>query len=341
MKTTKIMLTGFAIFAAMLMLMTTTMAGPVTESTNMDAIEQAQQELIDSMEAMFEKIERDQELSKLMEQITNDQTTDRNSRSTRFENTDSINKEALKALNDYFESTYSSDMERIESQFNNLIDESQVDQDTDLLTMSPEILGFLPIDGAMYQVGSDGMQGVTGYSTSAGSPDFMMSSSGTITLLNEIYAYDSNNGDGGANNLDSGEAEYAGFLFNQDGGMLVPGYGWVYPDDPLWDDFFAMHNGLQGMPMSQATVVLDIFAAMLNSGEWFPGYLLYLLLQIIADIIILIFLNIAGAILDALENLGALIGDVIYSIVDFFLYIYMIIETILLVILEFLGDPQG
>ena len=65
MKTTKCMMTGFAIFAAMLMLMTTSLAGPISESTNMDAIER-------SIDNISNKFKRDPRASALMDALAND-----------------------------------------------------------------------------------------------------------------------------------------------------------------------------------------------------------------------------------------------------------------------------
>ena len=72
MKTTKVMMTGFAIFAAMLMLMAPCMARPVQEKTNMDTVEQAQQELMNSLEALNVKLSRNAEASTLLDSIARD-----------------------------------------------------------------------------------------------------------------------------------------------------------------------------------------------------------------------------------------------------------------------------
>ena len=51
MRKTKLLITAFAVLASLLMLMTSTMAGPVTEKTNMDIVENTEQKLINSLES--------------------------------------------------------------------------------------------------------------------------------------------------------------------------------------------------------------------------------------------------------------------------------------------------
>jgi len=306
MKTTKIMLTGFAIFAAMLMLMTTSLAGPISESTNLNAVENAQQELVDSMNALFEKIERDQELNNLLEQMIKQH--DRNSRPTSLENTDGIDKEALKALKDYLERTYFTDLENIKSQASNLQEELLPDQNTDVLTVSPEILGFLPIYGAIYPVGD--VTELSGCSTPAGEPDYIYDFDSGEIYLNGHDITGHVVGDGDANTVDGVEAEYAGFLFNQDGGMYVPGVGWIYPDDPLWDDWFDIHTALQGLPASVLpwlSILLFSIAVALDNFIYYYEWTLHS-----DDILLLIVLFLPyGFALEMLHNIlefGDLVG---------------------------------
>ena len=71
MKTTKVMMTGFAIFAAMLMLMAPCMARPAVESINVKAVE-TQQDLMNSLEALIVKLSRDAEASASLDSITKD-----------------------------------------------------------------------------------------------------------------------------------------------------------------------------------------------------------------------------------------------------------------------------
>ena len=343
---TKIMMTGFAIFAAMLMLMTTSLAGPISESTNMNAVENAQQELIDSMEALFEKIESDSELSNLIEQITNDQTTDRNSRPTSLENTDGINKEALKALNDYFERTYSRDVEGIESQASNLQEELLPDQNTDVLTVSPEILGFLPIYGAIYPVGD--VTELSGCSTPAGEPDYIYDFDSGEIYLNGHDITGHVVGDGDANTVDGVEAEWAGFLRNQNDGevMLVPGLGWVSISEYGW-----LEDLLQDLPYGDVIDILGDFALQLGTLDPDTDGILWLIIQIIFYAIIDTILLIGTAIVAMMSVIVAAIlsfvsgyisilvymvnnmieglENLLDNLIDFYLYIIETLEDIL------------
>jgi len=66
MKKTKFMMTGFSVFSALLMLMTTCMARPVQEKTNMDAVEDLEKELIGSLDVLNTKLTRDTEVNGLV-----------------------------------------------------------------------------------------------------------------------------------------------------------------------------------------------------------------------------------------------------------------------------------
>jgi len=122
-------------------------------------------------------------------------------------------------------------------------------------------VGFIPFGDAIPVGLPDGGLGLT-----EGEQDLTISSSGDIVLMSEEQDPINNNGDS-PEDLDSGEAQYGGFAFNRDGGMLVPGYGWVYPDDPNWGDWLDLHNSLQGLPISYATAILDIVAEMFVDEE--------------------------------------------------------------------------
>jgi len=228
MNKTKSIVTGFAIFAAFLMLMATCIAGPVREKTSLDAVENEQEELLDSLEALFLNIESNEDLSDLQS---------------------------------YLENNYAEDIQNINNEFIQLLETLLENQNTDTDSEDLVIAGFLPFDGVIPVGLPDGDLGLI-----EGQQDLTISSSGDIVLMSEELELINNNGGDSPENLDSGEAQYAGFAFNIDGGMLVPGFGWVYPDDPNWGDWYDLHNSLQGMPMSSATAVLELFAEMLGPG---------------------------------------------------------------------------
>ena len=69
----KIMFTGFAIFASILMLTTTCIARPVQENVNIEAIEYEKQELANVMDAMFLEMKSDCYLNSLIEMLSNDE----------------------------------------------------------------------------------------------------------------------------------------------------------------------------------------------------------------------------------------------------------------------------
>ena len=72
MKKTKVMMTGFAVFAAVLMLMATCMAKPVQEKASIEAVEFAEKELMNSFEALNVKLSRDAESRVLLDAIARD-----------------------------------------------------------------------------------------------------------------------------------------------------------------------------------------------------------------------------------------------------------------------------
>jgi len=66
---TKVMMTGFAIFAAVLMLMTTCMARPIQEKASIESVEFAEKELMNSFEALNVKLSRDAKSHVLLDAI--------------------------------------------------------------------------------------------------------------------------------------------------------------------------------------------------------------------------------------------------------------------------------
>lgn len=73
MNKTKFVLAGFAIFAATIMLLTPCIAKPVAEKNIMDATENAQRELINSLESLNVKLSRNYKASALLNSIKRDQ----------------------------------------------------------------------------------------------------------------------------------------------------------------------------------------------------------------------------------------------------------------------------
>lgn len=72
MKKTKFLITAFAVFGALLMLMTTCIARPVQEKTSIEVFEYAEKELINSFEALNVKLSRDVQASALIDAIARD-----------------------------------------------------------------------------------------------------------------------------------------------------------------------------------------------------------------------------------------------------------------------------
>ena len=72
MKKTKFLLTAFAVFGAVLMLMATCMARPVQEKASIEAVEFAEKELMSSFDALNVKLSRDVEVNVLINAITRD-----------------------------------------------------------------------------------------------------------------------------------------------------------------------------------------------------------------------------------------------------------------------------
>jgi len=292
MNKTKTMMTGFAVFASIIMLSTTCIAGPVKEKASIATIETAQKDLVNSLQELFLKIKEDRYLNSLAdsvsEQISNDRAL------TRIESciasveddvekaslVDSyldvlVNKEEFSDLQDYFESTYSQDLQDINNEFIEILETPIMDSDTKSEDLVPVgVIPFGSLDDDLEQ------------------QDLTISSSGDIVLMGEeIDPIISNDGDSSME-LGSGEALYSGFLFNLDGGMFVPGYGWVYPDDPNWDDWYALHSSLQGLPMSYATAVLDVIVVfILSLFVWLPALLISLVVGVYAAVDSLVFLT--------------------------------------------------
>ena len=69
MKKTKVMMTGFAVFAALLMLMATCMARPTQEKASIETIEFAEKELMNSLEALNVKLTRDPDVARIVNRM--------------------------------------------------------------------------------------------------------------------------------------------------------------------------------------------------------------------------------------------------------------------------------
>ena len=72
MKKTKFLVTAFAVFGAVLMLMATCMARPVQERASIEAVEFAEKELMISFEALNTKLSRDVEVNVLINALARD-----------------------------------------------------------------------------------------------------------------------------------------------------------------------------------------------------------------------------------------------------------------------------
>ena len=72
MKKTKFLVTAFAVFGAVLMLMATCMAKPVHEKASIEAVEFAEKELMNSFEALNTKLSRDVEVNVLINALARD-----------------------------------------------------------------------------------------------------------------------------------------------------------------------------------------------------------------------------------------------------------------------------
>ncbi len=235
MNKTKYMLVGFAVFASILMLTTTCIAGPVQEKASIDAVESAQEELMKSFEALFLKMENDRYLNSLKDQISKDRTL--NSIVSAIENTEDSDAKASLAssyvdalknslvfnnLAAYFERSYSKDIQGINAQFNEFSDvfESYY-QSSNTETEDFEIVGAIPYPyGSPFQnnepvIGGSGIDGA--YSNG----NLCLVSDGSHTILPS----------------DSAEAQWGGFVRNMNGEMYIPGMGWVDAEEYGWLEY--------------------------------------------------------------------------------------------------------
>jgi len=72
MKKTKFLMTAFAVFAAVLMLITTSIARPIQEKTSIDAVKFSEKELTAALESFNVKISRDPEANIILNSIVRD-----------------------------------------------------------------------------------------------------------------------------------------------------------------------------------------------------------------------------------------------------------------------------
>lgn len=263
MNKTKILLTAFAVFASLMMLMTTSMAGPVQEKVTIDSIEQQQNELTDSLESFVTKIESDREIARLSSELENDRelkyiksmmerTNNPDQQLTLLTNYIDVlsEKPAYKSLKEYYTSSYSEDISSISAQSGELSKLLEQYNEDNSESGDFEICGAIPLAGAIYPVTStSGTTQLTGSSVEIGGIDSTMSSSGCITLSTDQHTVI-----GGDNNYEEiwgqAEAQWAGFLRNMDGDIYVPGEGWISPDDPNYDDWLNLEDLLQNLDLS-------------------------------------------------------------------------------------------
>jgi hypothetical protein len=272
MNKTKTLLTAFAFFASILMLMTTTMAGPVQEKVAIDSIEQQQNELADSLESFATNMKNDREITRLSSELENDRelsyiksmmerTNNPDQQITLLTNYINVlsEKPAYKSLKEYYTSSYSEDISSISAQSEELSKLLEQYSEDNSESDDYEICGAIPLYGAIYPVTSpDGTTQLTGSSVEIGGIDTTMSSSGCITLNTGQYTVI-----GGDNNYEEiwgqTEAQWAGFLRNMDGDIYIPGEGWISPDDPNYDNWLALEDALQSLGISLADIGSFLF----------------------------------------------------------------------------------
>lgn len=291
------LLTFFAVFAAAIMLMTTTIAGPIREQEDASIISNVEEDLTKSIEKLCLKIEDDQELLYLMDKLTGDDEG-LNLLASSIENTDDTdekrylineykdiieNKEGFDEIQQYFSNKYSEDIQTINNQVLAYTDFSEIEDivNSKLETIPEsdfEIEAHLPLAGAIYSADD---------STST----IQFPTMGEIESVNGMEYQDwYTPNDGGDDSLydqveDPLEAQWGGFLRNLDGSVYVPGYGWVYPSDDNWGFWLEIEDYLKTLPVGYATEVLGQIVSILN--DYGPtGPIWNLILEIINEIIL-------------------------------------------------------
>jgi len=235
MNKTKIMITAFAVFASFLMLMTPTFAGPVSDATIMETVESAQNELADSIDALYSKLIDDNYLNSLTEQLSNDRELNRIT--SNIDNTEDVtakvslansyvtaleNKQAFIDLQTYIKNTYASDLRSINTNYNEFADILASYQSTYPETTDEELLvAFENPFGSPFQNDDDNTGVETGSKGTLLTCDGGIVSSTTTTGDGPVY---------GEIDLNT-EAQWVSFPRNMDGDILTPD-GWVSPDDP-------------------------------------------------------------------------------------------------------------
>lgn len=259
MNKTKIMITAFAVFASFLMLMTTTTARAIQEKTTIEIIENQQQEIINSIEQLIAKIQNDQEIQKYKDQLINDrelskitsriENTEEKTEKTSLTNTyiTSLQKNpAYLNLIEYLKTAYTQDTSRINAQTNNLADllakyyQENQDENTEY-----EIMGAIPYHTTVPTIPDD--------TTNTGS--LTISQTGDLVIgaqpagdYNIVGGSDNDGVTGGSvTPADQAQAQWAGFLYNMNGEVYIPGVGWLDPETTgfwswLWDWIWAFIN---------------------------------------------------------------------------------------------------
>jgi len=289
MKNSKKIMPASAIFVALLMLMTTTIAGPMQDSTYVEAVENeygSVERLEELLNELFTKVEDDQQFRNLLSQVTYEEPSEGTAGRVRDDSsslTDSelgkmVEKEEFVDFENYIKSQYGKDLKNIERQISKLkeiLAEVYTTNTEEFLTLGP------PIDSAIIPV--DGLQGITGSSDSAGSPDFMINDWGILYIKTHDLSMDT---DGTTHHeVDGG---WRGFPRNLDGDIYVDGVGWISADDPAYYQYLALEESLFGLTPGEIGDILSIV-----------GYLMRHVLAPISYAIALIFI---GLMYNAAEN---------------------------------------
>jgi hypothetical protein len=283
MNKTKYMLAGFAVFASILMLTTTCIAGPVQEKTNIDAVESAQEDLMKSFEALFLKMKNDRYLNSLKDQFSKDRTL--NSIASAIENTEDSDakaslansyvyalesKQVFSDLTSYIKGSYSEDIKNIGNNFNEFADILASYQITDCESADEELLAFENPFGSPFQNDDDSNTGVdTGSKGTLLTCDGGVVSSTTTTSDGPVY---------GENDLNT-EAQWVSFPRNMDGDILTPD-GWVSPDDPNYDDWLQIEDILQNSGLTLG----DIISLIGFFGAFIGAYIIIIIYIILTEI---------------------------------------------------------
>jgi len=201
MKKMKCVLTGFAIFAAAIMLLNPCMARPVAEKTTMNAVEK-----------------NAEDINAIMQSISNDRAVMQSMRLIE----QSENEEEFVACLEQFGLS---------------------------LQNNP---GFTQLENLIIAATENGLSGESEWA------GYLQNMDGEILIPG--LGWISPGGD-----LDGGQAQWAGFLRNMGGDIYVPDVGWISPDDPDYATWLAIEDALQesGLSLLDITAILCMICALI------------------------------------------------------------------------------